>query len=146
MANSTTYSFQDVSVVISHPSVGQQIITGAGAKSVTVTTANDITSHDVAADGSVMINKLPSPNGAVAFVAQQTSDAHQYFTKLYNYLQTAPTDEFALTTIVINAPMMKIRHTATGCSPQKRADKPYAAAGQDVTWNFMAAFINEEVI
>ena len=52
----TTYSFSDVSLVLSHPSVGKCTITGEGVGSVTVSRANDLTQHDVAADGSVMVS------------------------------------------------------------------------------------------
>ena len=51
----TTYSFDDVDVVFTHPGIGQYVVSGTGVGSISVTMQTDKTSHDVAADGSVMI-------------------------------------------------------------------------------------------
>jgi hypothetical protein len=139
-----TYSFSDVSVTISHPAVGQFIANGSGIGTITVSMATEKTVHDVAADGNVMVSKIKGRNGTVALAIQQVSEFQKWLNKWYNYLDVAPTDNWALTTIVIRAPKMGELTIASGVSPQKLPDKPYQAQGQQVTWNLMAADIQQD--
>lgn len=138
----TTYSFSDVSLVLSHPSVGKCTITGEGVGSVTVSRANDNTQHDVAADGSVMVSKVNTKNGTIAIAIQQTSSAHVWLKKLVSYLLTAPTSEWARASAVLKNPSLGETINMSGISPQKRPDAAYQQTGQQVTWNLMAATIN----
>jgi hypothetical protein len=142
----TTYSFQDISCVISHPAMGQHVVTGSGAKTIAISRSNDMSSHDLAADGSVMVSKLASPNGVITVTAQQTSDLHNYLVKLANYVKTAPSDEFASTTIVIRSASMKRQHNCNGVSIQKQPDQTYEASGGTIAWSLMAAGITDEVL
>lgn len=142
----TTYSFQDVSCVVSHPAIGQHVVTGSGAKSISISRTNDMSSHDLAADGSVMVNKMASPNGTATITAQQTSDLHNFLVKLANYVKTAPSNQFAAANIVIKSAEMKRQHTLTGVSIQKQPDQNYEAAGGNIAWVLMAASITDEVI
>lgn len=140
MANSV-YSFADVSLVISHPSVGKFTLTGEGLGSVSISRANDLTQHDVAADGSVMVSKIATHNGTIAIAIQQTSSAHAWLKKLVDYLMVAPTSEWALASAVLSNPSVGETINMSGISPQKRADVSYQQAGQQVTWNLMATDI-----
>lgn len=142
---STTYSFADVSVVISHPSVGQYVANGEGIGNINIAMATDRTAHDVAADGSVMVSKIKGRNGTVTIAIQQTSDLNKWLTKWYNYLEAASTDQWASTSIIVRSPIMQELNTITGVSPQKLPDKPYQAQGQLVTWSLMAADIQQDV-
>lgn len=137
----SVYSFSDVSLVISHPSVGKITLTGQGCDTINISRANDQSQHDVAADGSVMVSKVVTKNGTIAIALQQTSAAHNWFKKWYSYLLNAPTSEWALTSAVLNAPSMGETINISGISPQKRADQPYQSAGQKVTWTLMATTI-----
>lgn len=143
MATSETYSFEDLSITFRHPAVGQIQMQGAGTGSITFSMSGDVTAHDVAADGTVMPSKILIRNGTVAINVQQTSEANQFFRRYYNYVMAAPSSEWAQASIIGTAPNMKVTHTATGVSPQKRADAGYEAAGKQVTWNFMATQIEE---
>lgn len=145
MANST-YSFADVTMTISHPAVGQYVASGVGIGSISTSMTTDRSTHDVSADGSVMISKIKGRNGAHAIAVQQTSPLNAWLLKLYNYLETAPTSQWARTTIVQRAPSMQDRITSTGVSFQKLPDKPYQAQGQLVTWNLMAADIQQDAV
>ena len=138
----TVYSFADVSLVISHPSVGKFTFTGEGLGSVAVSRANDMTQHDTAADGSVMISKVVTKNGTLAISVQQTSAAHAWMKKLTDYLEVAPTSEWALSSAILSNPSVGESINMSGVSPQKRADSNYQQAGQQVTWNLMAAVID----
>lgn len=137
----TVYSFADVSLVISHPKVGKFTITGEGVGSVSISRANDMTQHDVAADGSVMVSKIFTENGTVAIAIQQTSAAHKWLKKWHDYLKVAPTSEFAKSTAILKNPAIGETISMSGVTPQKRADSAFQQAGQQVTWNLMAAKI-----
>jgi len=142
----TTYSFSDVNMVISHPNVGQHVSSGEGIGSISVSMATEKTEHNVASDGSVMVSKIPGDNGTIAITIQQTSTLNKWLLKWYNYLKAASTSQWAKTGITVRAPSMQDLITATGVSPQKLADKPYQAQGQLVTWNLMAADIQQEAM
>lgn len=137
----SVYSFTDITMVISHPSVGSYTITGEGVGSMSVTMANDMTQHDIAADGSVMVSKIVTKAGSISMSLQQTSPAHLWMQKLLNYLMTAPTSEWALASAVITDPSVGETINISGISPQKFPDKPFQAAGQQATWNLLATTI-----
>ena len=137
----TVYSFADVSLVISHPKVGKFTITGEGVGSVSISRANDMTQHDVAADGSVMVSKIFTENGTVAIAIQQTSAAHKWLKKWHDYLKVAPTSEFAKSTAILKNPAVGETISMSGVTPQKRADSAFQQVGQQVTWNLMAAMM-----
>lgn len=141
----STYSFKDVSVVVSHPSFGQYIATGTGLGQISVSMSTDNTSHDVAADGTVMVSKVEGQNGTIAMQIQQTSDFQKWLIRLYNYLLSSPASEWARASIVIRSAMMQDLITATGVSPQKLADKQYQKQGQNGNWSLMAANIDQQV-
>lgn len=141
----TTYSFADVSMVISHPSVGQYVATGNGLGSIATSMTTDRSSHDVAADGSIMVSKIMGRNGTHAISVQQTSDLNKWLLKLYNYLEQAPTNQWAQIKITIRSPAMEDLIRSTGVSFQKLPDRPYQSQGQQVTWNLMAADVDMTV-
>lgn len=139
----TTYSFADVAFVISHPAVGRYVANGSGIGSATVTPSTDKTAHDVAADGSVMVSKVPGNNGTIAVQVQQTSGFNKWLLSLYNYLLTAPTSDWAKIAVTIRSPSMGDLVNATGVSFQNRSELSLQAQGQHRTWNLMAANISE---
>ncbi|WP_205127113.1 phage protein [Paenibacillus ginsengarvi] len=142
----TTYSFEDVTMTISNPAVGQFVASGTGIGSISIAMTTDRTAHDVSADGSVMVSKIPGRNGNTSIAAQQTSDLNQWLIRLYNYLETAPTSQWASTSILIRAPRMQDHIALTGVSFQKLPDRQYQAQGQQVTWTLMAADIQQNVV
>lgn len=143
--STTTYSFGDVRTTIKHPSVGQYIIDGGeGVGSISVTMTTERTAHDIAADGSVMVSKIKGRNGMIALTMQQTSALNKWLRRWYNHLETAATDQWAETTIVVRSPVMGDLITATGVSPQKLPDRPYQAQGQNITWNLLCADIQQD--
>lgn len=139
----TTYAFEDVSCVIKHPSVGTFDVNGEGAGSITFAMSGDVTEHDVAADGTVMVSKIRVSNGTIAIETQQTSSLHKWFTKAYNYLMGANAREWAEMSVMATSPAMQVTHDCAGVSFQKRGDKPYQAQGQRVTWTLMSANMKE---
>jgi len=139
----STYAFEDFSAIITHKAMGQLTLQGSGIGTITFTMANDVSSHDVAADGSVMTSKIKASNGTVAIAVQQTSDANAWFTRLYNYLVTASSKEWAGISLMGTSAVMQVTHTGSNMSFQKRSDKPYQQQGQQVTWTFLAGELTE---
>lgn len=139
----TTYSFLDVAVAFNHPSFGQYVAYGEGIGNISITPSTDKTSQDVAADGAIMVSKVPGDNGTIALQIQQTSGFNQWLLNLYNYLLAGPTSEWAQATITIRSPSMGDLIFASGVAFQNRAQQQYQAQGQQRTWNLMAASIVE---
>jgi hypothetical protein len=139
--NHTTYSFLDLSGVVAHPGVGAFTFTGEGVGSVSVAMAAEKTAHDLAADGSVMVSKIPGNNGSISISCQQTSNIHKWLLAWYNYLMLADTDKWAQTSALLRNTADGTSHLITGISPQKVPDKSYQAQGQQVQWVLMAADI-----
>lgn len=139
----SVYSFADVSLVLSHPSVGQFVFTGQGLGSVGIEYSNDNTTHDVAADGSVMISKVVSNNGAMAISIQQTSEAQLWLKKWYNYIKAAPTSEWAKASAVLRVPASNETFNMANVSPQKRPGATFQQTGQQVAWNLLCGSITE---
>jgi len=139
-----TYSFADLAVTIMHPAMGQLSLQGEGIGTITFTFAEDTSAHDLAADGRVMTSKVEARNGSVAIEVQQTSEAHAWFTRLNNYLNAAPSSQWAITSLMGVATSMRVTHECQGMSIQKRPDKAYQAQGQRVTWTFLAEEMMEK--
>jgi hypothetical protein len=142
--STTTYSFAEVTTIVLHPAFGQFVASGAGIGSITTTMTNDRTTHDVSADGQVMVSKIKSRNGGHALAIQQTSDFNKWLLRLYNFLDNAPSNFWAGITVIQRAPGMGEMITSTGVSFQKLPDKPYQAQGQQITWQLMAADIQQD--
>ena len=144
--STTTYSFDDVSCVISHPSKGQYATNGKGLGGISISMSTDRSVHDLSADGSVMVSKIRGRNGLASITAQQTSSLHKWLLKLYNYLEAASASEWAEIKIIIRSPMMEDLVTCSGVSFQKIPDKPYQAQGQNISWPLMAADIQHDAL
>ena len=137
----TVYSFADVTFILSHPAVGQFTFTGEGVGSIAISRATDVTQHDIAADGTVMVSKILAKNGTIGLNIQHTSDGNRFLKRWVSYITEAPTSEWALASAVLRCPAQGETVSINGISPQKRADVTYQSAGQQVTWNLMAAEI-----
>lgn len=138
------YSFEDTSVVVSHPNFETYSAYGTGIGSLTVAMANDVTTHDVAADLSVVVSKSAKKNGTVTFEVLQGSDFNKFLNRLASYLENASPDEFALTTITIINKSTGESYFCTGCSHQKRPDNQYASQAQNRSWPWMCANISNQ--
>lgn len=136
--NYSTYAFEDVDVIVSHPSVGSFNFNGAGMGSITIAMSNDVSSHDVAADGSVMTSKIKAANGTASIAVQQTSSGAAFLKKLNAYVNTAPSSEFTRTVISVVSKKQGVNITCTGVSPQKSPDAAFAQAGAQVTYAYLA--------
>lgn len=142
----TTYSFKDSSGAFSHPLAGAFLFQGQkGMNQMVVINTVERTEHNVAADGAVMVSYRAGDNGQINIECQQTSDFHAFMVAWFNLCKTAADNgdvsQWARASITIVNPVSRSMHVATGVSPAKVPDKPYAAQGQTVTWTLMAADI-----
>lgn len=138
------YSFADTEVTISHPSYGSYSAYGTGIGTLSVSYANDITTHEVSADAAVVVSKSVKKNGTVTFDILQASDFNTWLKGFCNYLEAATTSEFAEATIVIRNISTGDNYTATGVSHQKRPDNSLQSTAQNRQWVMMAANIDEK--
>lgn len=142
MSRIYTYSFEDTTVTIQHPSVGSFSAYGTGIGTLSVSMDSNITMHDVAADLAVVVSKSCKKNGSVTFNILQSSDLNTWMKKYYNYVVSAAPREFALATIVIKNNSTGEQYTCVGVSPQKLADVQYQSQAQNRDWVLMAANID----
>lgn len=139
--NTFVYSFEDTSVTLQHPDLGSYSAYGTGIGSVQIQMQNDIATHEVAADLSVVISKSCKKNGTVNFEILQSSDFNNWLKKFYNYVCSASADRFALATMIIKSNSTNEMYTCTGVTPQKLADDRYQSESQNRTWSLMCANI-----
>ncbi|SFE43482.1 Protein of unknown function [Paenibacillus algorifonticola] len=142
----STYSFEDISCTISHPQFGQFVANGTGIGSISTVMTTDRSAHDLAADGVVMVSRIKARNGTHAISAQQTSELNRWLLRLFNFLDSQSTAQWARITITMRAPQMGEMITSTGVSFQKLPDRPYQQQGQQVNWTLMAANISQQTI
>lgn len=136
----STYSFSDVNFTMVYNNITYSA-NGEGIGSINISMANDRTSHDLAADGSVMISKISASNGTVTLSVQQTSSLNAWLTRWYSFVDVSTTDKWASARITITAPKMGLEYIISGVSPQKLPDVPFQAQGSQITWPMMAAKI-----
>lgn len=141
MPNFYTYSFEDTSLVIQHPDLGSYSAFGTGIGTIAISYANDMTSHEVAADLAVVVSKSAKKNGLVTLEILQSSDFNSWLKKFANYVASAPASRFALATIIVNNKSTGDSFVCTGVSPQKIADANYQSQSQNRSWPLMAANI-----
>lgn len=139
-----TYSFKDLSGAFAHPLAGAFIFQGQiGMGQITIAMATEKTTHDVAADGTVMVSFISGDNGSLQIEAQQTSELHAFLLNWYNLIKTAAdlgdVSNWASAALSFRNILDGSVHVITGVSPNKIPDKVYAAQGGKITWHLMAA-------
>jgi hypothetical protein len=161
----STYSFNDINFSILPPTSAGSILqlgnlgilgnlaasvfgsafnmNGQGVGEINIAYSDDNSTHQRGADGSVMVSKITADNGTISITTQQTSALNTYLIKLFKALKFGPTSIWAGMTITVDTTRGTAEKiTCTGVSFAKRADRPYQAEGQMITWNFMAANIS----
>ncbi len=142
MARVYTYSFEDTSLTISHPGFGTYTAYGTGIGDITISYANDVTYHNVAADLAVVVSKWVARNGNVQMNILQSSDFNEWLKKFAAFLEESPTDQFALATMDIKNKSTGDSYHCTGVSHQKRSDNSFQSQAQNRTWTMMCANIS----
>lgn len=146
MSQSATYSFKDTSGSLTNPVLGGSAIVFAGEQGMgqfVVSMHTERTTHDVAADGTVMPSYIAGDNGAMTIEIQQTSALHAALLTLYNILKTAAdhgdVTNWASTNVSLRNVVDGSQHLLTGVSFSKIPDKTYASQGGKLSWQLMAA-------
>lgn len=140
-----TYSFQEVEVTLSHPSLGIITTNGLGIGSVSVNMATDRASASVASDGAVVINKIEDKHGTVELEIQQTSDVHTSLKKWWSYLETASSSEFAKIKTVVTNKSTGEQDICTNGAIVKHPDSQYGAEVGSFTWSFLHSKIQKNI-
>lgn len=144
--NVKTYSFSDVDATFSHPSLGQVSANGMGLGSIQISMRTDRSSIEVAADGTPIVSKIKDRTGTVTVQVQQISDLNTTFKKWFNYLESAPTSEWAQIKCVITSKNTGDQDILNGGSMVKLPDKTYEQTAGNVTWNFLFADVTQNNI
>lgn len=139
-----TYSFEDTVLTISHPNFGTYSAYGTGIGSLSISYANDVTKHDVAADLAVVVSKWVAKNGTVTLDIMQSSDLNAWLKKFAAFLENSDTDQFALATMSISNKSTGDSYYCTGVSHQKRADNNFQSQAQNRSWTMMCASISQQ--
>ena len=139
-----TYSFEDTVLTISHPNFGTYSAYGTGIGSLSISYANDVTKHDVAADLAVVVSKWVAKNGTVTLDIMQSSDFNAWLKKFAAFLENSDTDQFALATMSISNKSTGDSYYCTGVSHQKQADNSLQSQAQNRSWTMMCASITQQ--
>ncbi len=142
----TTYSFRDLTGVLTNGAFGITIPLSGGNQGfaqMTITMATERTTHDTAADGTVMPSYVAGDSGTIDLEIQQTAPLHHQLLALYNLAVAAANADdvsgWASTVITFRTILDGAVHVLSGVSFAKVPDKPYQASGQRVRWALMAA-------
>lgn len=138
------YSFEDTVVTISHPSVGVYSAYGTGIGDLSVNMSDNVTTHEVAADQSVIVSKHVRRNGTVNFNISQVSEFNEWLKKFTAYIEEADASEFALATISIFNKTTGDNYFCSGVSHQKIADNQMQSQAQNRPWVMMCAHITNK--
>jgi hypothetical protein len=142
-----TYSFKALNGALTNGNIGTVIPFGGqiGTGQIVVANTTDHTTHDTAADGVVMPSFVAGDSGTVTIECQQTSIIHQLLLNWLNILKTSAmlgdVSNWATTSMLLIDTSTGQSHVCTGISPNKAADKTYAAQGGKVTWSLPACNI-----
>ncbi len=144
MAKVYTYSFEDTSLVISHPSYGSFSAYGTGIGSIGVAFSNDVTTHDVAADLAVIVSKSVKKNGTITLDILQTSELNDWLTKWANYIENAATNEFAISSVTVKNASTGEQWNCTGVTHQKKSGGSFKSTAETKQWTLMCASIEQQ--
>lgn len=143
----TTYSFKDLTGVLTHPLLPAplQLVGGnIGNGQITIRMLTDRAEAETAADGTVMITYISGASAELVVEMQQTSALHHALLSLYNQIVTAAeggdVGNVAGIGITLRTVLDGSTHNLQGVAFRKIADKPYAAKGQNVTWTLLCAY------
>lgn len=142
------YSFSDVILTLSHPSLGQVSSNGMGMGSISKTMRTDRSQIDVAADGVPVISKIKDGSGQLQVTVQQISDINTTLKKWYNYLSGdgTPTSEWAQISAVLTSRNTEEQDVFRGGAFVKIPDTNYQAQADNVTWTFLFADIVQNTL
>lgn len=138
------YSLADTRVIISHPSVGQCVLSDTGAGKFTIAYAEDISSHTATAAGYVVINKMSAHHGSLSLEVSQNSEADNFLRRWASWLDRTASAAYGETTLTIRDEAAGKTITLSGVTPQRVPDLTYDQMTSPLTWTLLAAVISEK--
>lgn len=140
------YSFQEVSVTLSHPSLGVLSANSAGVGTIRVSLAADRTDKQVGADGVVVLSKIRDRSGSCSVSIFNTSEFHKTLIKWFNYLEQAEASEWGGVSISVSSRSTNEGFKCTGVAFTKLPDGEYDTTAKQVAWDFIVADVQQNVI
>ena len=139
------YSLPDCRTVLSHPDIGTANLHQCGHGKITVSAAGDLTSHTVAADGYIVVNKLKSTNGTISLEIPQNSAGDWFLRRWANWQKNSQDpSRIALGTLTIQDSAGGFSITCTGVTLQKVPDRVFDRTGTDLVYTLLATTITEQ--
>lgn len=140
-----TYSFQEVTLVLSHPDLGQIVMDGDGVGTISIDMSNDRTDSDIGADGTVVVNKIRDRRGAMSLSCFNTSSLHSKLKTWYNYLEQADAAAWAGITATVKSKSTDESTRCKGVAFTKLPKEEYGQKATLVEWPFFAADVQQDV-
>ena len=138
------YSLADTRVILSHPSVGQCVLSDTGAGKFTIAYSGDISSHTATAAGYVVINKLSSHHGSLSLEVSQNSEADHFLRRWASWMDSSSSSSYSDTTLTVRDEAAGKTITLSGVTPQRIPDLTYDQSSGSQTWVLLAAVISEK--
>lgn len=140
------YSFQEVSVTLSHPSLGVLSTNSAGVGTIRVDMATDRTDKQVGADGVVVLSKIRDRSGGCSLSIFNTSELHKSLKKWFNYLEQADASEWGGISVSVSSRSTSESFKCTGTAFTMLPSGEFDATAKQVTWDFISADVQQNVI
>lgn len=144
------YAFSGFVGSITSPVTPNFAITGdnSGVAKFTITMDGDVTSHQRAADGSVVISAMTVKNGNFAIETFQNSATDQFLLDWYNTLNSLKerhdVSNWNTTVMSFIDTSSNRQFTFNAVSPKKLPERAYGVQAATVNWELMAAEITQE--
>ena len=135
----STYSLADVVTTISHPGVGQCVLSDEGGGRITISYAGDMASNTKTATGYVVVNKLVAKDGTIGLEIPNNSNADIWLRKWIKYLKGSKTGDFANGQLVLKDTVANRTLNFTGVVPQKEPDEAYDQTAGNRQYNLLFA-------
>ncbi len=140
LADSTTYSFLDLSGSMFHPKTGPFIFTGNGVGRITIQPTTERTIHEYASDGTVQIAKVPDLGGKIIIQCQQVSTVNSWLSWAYMIISTFGEDkDWGRMVMLIRDIQHGTQYNIRGVSFTNSPIVNFEARGDVVNWILMYA-------
>lgn len=141
MANYNVYSFEGSTMTISHPKFGQHIAYGTGLGNFSIEFSDNVGSHQISADLSIVISRHAVRHGTLTINVLQSTEFNDWLKRWSNAVIAGDPNDFALTEIVVENSTTGDSYYLYGCTPQKIANQDFQPEAQMREWVIMAAEI-----
>ena len=138
------YSITDCKVELGHPDVGRAHIHQCGHGKITISSAGDLTSHTMTADGYVVVNKLTSTNGTITMEIPQNGQLDEFFVHWIGWQKKCDPSRIALGGLTIQDLAGGFTVTCTGVTIQKMPDRVFDRTATNRIITLLATTITEQ--